>query len=136
MKNNLKVGDLHLEEWIPTLEDVKKYTILSGDYNPIHINIEAARNIGKENMIVHGNLTCSVISKIIGMSFPGKGSLILEQNMSFPHPIYPDDLIKIELIIESVNYRLNVVKIKIKAYKILEGKQVSTVLRGNILCQV
>ena len=46
----------------------------------------AAKKIGKNNIIIHGNLTCSIISKIIGMNFPGKGSLILEQKVLFPNP--------------------------------------------------
>ena len=39
MIKKFKVGDIYLEEWIPTLDDINNYAKLSGDYNPIHINV-------------------------------------------------------------------------------------------------
>ena len=136
--NKFKVGDLYIEKWIPTFDAIKKYAELSGDHNPIHIDIAAAKKSGKENIIVHGNLTCSVISKVIGMNFPGNGSVILEQNISFPNPIFPNDVIKFEFLIESVNYNLSIIEIKLKAFKYLGGNIInkSIVIRGKIICQI
>lgn len=138
MIKNFKVGDVYEEEWVPTFESLKKYAELSGDYNPIHIDIKAAKKLGRENLIVHGNLTCSVISKIIGMNFPGNGSLILEQNIAFSNPIFPNDLINIKFLIESINYNLKVIEIKIKAHKYMKKNNENkiTVLRGKIICQI
>ena len=112
MLKKIKVDDSYIEEWIPTPEDIKEYAKLSGDYNPIHINLQAVNKLGYKNLIVHGNLTCSVISKVIGMNFPGEGSLILEQSISFHNPIFPYDSIKFDFSVVSVNYELNILEIK------------------------
>jgi len=137
MKNNFKEGDFYCEEWIPTYDIIKEYSKISGDYNPIHTDIEEAKKIGKDNIIVHGNLSCTIISKIIGMKFPGEGSLILEQNISFPNPIFPNDFIRFEFLIKSINYDLSTIYIKVKALKTIKHNEIKkTVLRGNILCLV
>ena len=100
MINKLKKGQTYTEEF----KALKKYCELSGDYNPIHTDLNAAKRIGKNNIIIKaGNLTCSIISKIIGMNFPGKGSLILEQKVLFPNPIFPDDLIRFNFIVKEIN---------------------------------
>ena len=135
MIKKFKVGDIYLEEWIPSLEDINNYAKLSGDYNPIHTSLDTVKKLGYRQVVVHGNLTCSVISKVIGMNFPGEGSLILDQTVSFPHPIFPNDLIKFEFLVLSVNYDLNILEIKLRAYKKIKDKN-QAVLRGKIICQV
>ena len=133
----LKEGQSYTEEWIPTHKAWKKYCELSGDYNSIHTDLNAAKKIGKSNIIIHGNLTCSIISKIIGMNFPGKGSLILEQKVLFPNPIFPDDLIRFKFIVKEINTQLNTILISVKAHKVSEeNKNTQTVLRGNGLCLI
>ena len=138
MINNLKIGDTYDEKWSPSYDDLKAFSKLSGDYNPIHLNIDDAKKLGKKDLIVHGNLGCAILSKIIGMNFPGNGSLILEQNISFPNPIYPKDIININLQIRSANYELRVIDILVRAFKLIKDDKLNKtiVLRGNILCQI
>ena len=137
MINKFKEGQSYTEDWIPTHKILKKYCELSGDYNPIHTDLNAAKKIGKNKIIIHGNLTCSIISKIIGMNFPGKGSLILEQKVLFPNPIYPDDLIRFIFIVKEINSKLNTILISVKAHKVSQiNKNIETVLRGNVLCLI
>ena len=57
MINKLKEGQSYTEEWISTHKAWNKYCELSGDYNPIHTDLNAAKKIGKSNIIIH-NLTC------------------------------------------------------------------------------
>ena len=134
----IKVGDVYLEEWIPSVEDINNYAKISGDYNPIHMNLNTVRKLGHSNVIVHGNLTCSVISKVIGMYFPGQGSLILDQTISFPNPIFPNDIVKFKFVVLSINYELKVFEIKVRAYKanIEKTNKKKSVLRGKIICQI
>ena len=138
MIKEIKVGAVYLEEWIPSLKDIYNYAKLSGDYNPIHMNLNTVKKLGHSNVIVHGNLTCSVISKIIGMNFPGQGSLILEQAISVPSSIIPNDIIKFEFLVLSINNALNVLEVKVRAFK--SNKEIKDktkhVLRGKIICQI
>ena len=137
MKTNFKVGDTFYEEWTPTIVEVKRFAQLSGDFNPIHIDKTASKFLGFKNVVVHGNLACAYISRVIGMFFPGNGSLLLEQNISFSKPIYPRDSIKFVFKIDSINEYLDLLEIKVKATKVIDDnvKEV-TVLRGKIICQI
>ena len=136
--NRYKLGDRYVEKWVPTTLDIKKYAELSGDFNPIHLSKDEYKLNDKTKYIVHGNLTCSVISKVIGMNFPGNNSLIIEQNVSFTNPIFPNDIVKFEFIIVSINYDLKVLEIKIKASKVKHkvNEKKHTVLRGKVICKL
>ena len=138
MKHKYKIGDFYTEEWIPSSHDLHEFSKLSGDLNPIHIDRNTAINLGYKDVVIHGNLTCAQISRVIGMNFPGNGSVILEQNISFTKPIYTCDKIKFTYTIISVNEFINVITIKIKAIKrdVRNKDNHITVLRGKILCQI
>ncbi len=137
MKTNFKVGDIFFQEWIPTLEEVRRFAQLSGDFNPIHVDKKVSKSLGFKNVVVHGNLACAYISRVIGMFFPGNGTLLLEQNISFSKPIYPNDNINFVFKIDSINEYLDLLVIKVKATKVIDDniKKV-TVLRGKIICQI
>ena len=136
MKTNFKVGDTFYEEWTPTIVEVKRFAQLSGDFNPIHIDKKVSKSLGFNDVVVHGNLACARISKVIGMFFPGNGSLLLEQNISFSKPIYPKDIINFEFKIDSINEYMDLLVIKVKATKVIDYKSKEvTVLRGKIICQ-
>ena len=135
--NNFNVGDIYKENWRPTVKDIENFSKLSGDYNPIHNDLKFSLNYGFNNTLVHGNLTCVQLSRMIGMSFPGNGTLILEQNLSFPNPVYPNDYINFELKVDSVNNELGIIILKVKANKKSSERASSelTVLRGKVICK-
>ena len=71
------------------------------------------------------------------MFFPGKGSLLLEQNISFSKPIYPKDNINFVFKIDSINEYMDLLVLKVKATKVIDDKNKEvTVLRGKIICQI
>ena len=77
-----------------------KFAEVSGDFNPIHFDDKAAEKLGFERKIVHGFLSSSVFSRIIGMDFPGNGSIYLSQTLKFIKPVYENVvyLAKVEII--------------------------------------
>ena len=66
-----------------TAQDVSSFVDLTGDTNPIHMG---GRYAGKKS-IVHGMLTASFISTMIGTKLPGEGSLWYEQQIRFLEPV-------------------------------------------------
>ena len=48
--------------------DLVKYAKASGDFNPIHLDIEFAKTIGLDNIIVHGMLIMAHLGKSIANS--------------------------------------------------------------------
>ena len=86
----LKVGDTYETEFTITQEQVNAFAELSGDKNPLHLDAEFAATTNFKSPIVHGIFTSAVISKVLGMEFPGPGTFYLSQQLDFKRAIYPD----------------------------------------------
>lgn len=71
-------------------QDIFKFAELSGDSNPIHIDEDFAKTTLFGKNILHGFLGASVISKVLGVDCPGRGTIYLKQNLSFRAPMFPD----------------------------------------------
>lgn len=87
----IEKGDKYSKEFSFSFEQVKQFAELSGDTNPIHLDKEYATGLGFADTIVHGFLTGSVISKILGTEFPGEGTIYLSQSLSFRAPVFPGE---------------------------------------------
>lgn len=83
-------------------EDVEKFAELSGDYNPIHLDENYAKETRFGKCIAHGMLSGAYISSILGTEFPGKGTVYISQNLKFVRPIYIGADIKIKLEIKDI----------------------------------
>jgi 3-oxoacyl-[acyl-carrier protein] reductase len=86
--------EVHLQHTI-TQEDVDSFAKLTGDFNPVHIDSEFAGRTTFGKPIVHGMLTSSFISTMIGMLIPGSGSLWLSQKLEFQSPTFIGDEITV-----------------------------------------
>ena len=84
-------GDKYSKEFSFSFEQVRQFAEISGDTNPIHLDKEYATGFGFADTIVHGFLTGSVISKIVGTEFPGEGTIYLSQSLSFRAPVFPGE---------------------------------------------
>ena len=74
---------------------VEKFSNLSGDLNPLHMDNEFAESSSFKKRIVHGMLLASFFSQLIGMKLPGKNALYFSQTLNFRSPCYIDDRIEI-----------------------------------------
>jgi 3-hydroxybutyryl-CoA dehydratase len=91
--SELKVGDKGEITKIITEEDVKKFIEICGDVNPIHVDDEFTGKTPLKTRIVHGILTSSLISTVVGTKIPGPGSVWLDQNLKFLKPVRINDTI-------------------------------------------
>lgn len=73
--------------------DVYTYAGLIGDINPVHVNEEYAKTTRFGKRIVHGMLTASFFSTIVGMLIPGADAIYLGQTCKFLLPVYINDTI-------------------------------------------
>lgn len=86
-----------------TEEEVLKFAELTGDRNPIHLDENYATTTIFGHRIIHGMLAVSFISKILGMDFPGPGTIYLGQNISFKKPIKINEKIIFSLEVVKIN---------------------------------
>jgi acyl dehydratase len=103
MKNNLKVGDRASLSKVFTEEDVMQFANISADNNPIHLDERFAAASVFGQRIVHGMLTASLFSGLIGVELPGNGAIYLGQSLTFKAPV---------LIGEQVTASVEIVKIR------------------------
>ena len=84
----IQVGDTYETRLTFTPEQERVFTELTGDVNPIHYDKDAAVQAGYPAPIVHGMLAASMIGKVIGVDFPGNGTINMERNFQFIRPLY------------------------------------------------
>lgn len=52
-------------------EQLRRYAAASGDYNPIHLDPEAARRVGLDDVIAHGMLSMAFLGQFINQQIAG-----------------------------------------------------------------
>lgn len=87
----LSVGDNYVTNFSFTQDQVNAFAELTGDTNPIHIDPEFAANTPFKKPIMHGFLSASIFSRVLGTEFPGNGSVYLSQTMDFLRPMFVDE---------------------------------------------
>lgn len=87
----IKEGSSYKYDFSYTQEDVNKFSEISGDKNPIHLNKEYASKSIFGRRIIHGYLGTSVFSKVFAMSFPGEGTIYLKQDLKFLKPMFTNE---------------------------------------------
>ena len=85
---------------------------ISGDFNPLHMDDEYAKNTKFGKRVCHGMLLASFFSQLVGMKLPGKNSLYFSQTLNFRNPCFVDDEITIEG--EIIEKKSNIKLISIK----------------------
>jgi 3-hydroxybutyryl-CoA dehydratase len=99
----LQIGDTYSEVFLYTQDQVISFAELSGDKNPLHLDAEYAATTMFKKPIIHGILGASVLSKILGMHFPGEGTIYLKQEIDFKRPMYVDSTYEAQLTVLEIN---------------------------------
>ena len=86
--NDIKVGDVFRFERLIDAALVEKFSEVSWDYNPLHLNDQYAKTTEFGGRISHGMLLGSMVSALVGMLIPSERSLYLSQNFNFRRPVY------------------------------------------------
>jgi len=91
MSKAFKVGDKVSITKAFTQKDVERFSELSLDANPIHLDPAYAEGTVFGQRIVHGMLVASLFSGLLGNELPGEGSIYLGQTLRFTAPVFPGD---------------------------------------------
>ena len=130
--DELKVGMSCSMSKAFTSEEVLSFADLSRDNNPIHINENYAQNSLFGKRIVHGFLSASLFSAIIGTEFPGKGSIYLSQNLNFLRPVFHNQVITATVTVRE----LYAEKRRVLLETICEDERGSLLITGSALVKL
>ena len=83
-------------------DDVQRFAEIVGDLNPIHLDAEFAAKSFFKKRIVHGAFLAGLISKVLGMDFPGQGTVYISQSSVFKRPVYVDTTVSVEVKVTQV----------------------------------
>jgi len=110
--DEIKVGSSYSFKRTITSQDVLQFSSLSGDVNPLHVDDEFAKKSPFRKKVVHGLLTASLFSTLIGMYCPGQNSLYLSQTLRFKKPLFYDETVNVSGIVMAKVDSLKIVTIK------------------------
>ena len=125
----LKVGDTARFSKTISESDVYMFAGVTGDLNPAHVNEEYAKGTFFKTRIVHGMLTASLISTVVGTMLPGPGTVYMRQEVSFLAPVKFGDTIT--AIAEVAEIIADKKRVRLKTYCINQENQ--TVVDGEAL---
>lgn len=127
----IAVGDIVSFEASWSEADVHTFAALSGDRNPLHVDPDYAATTKFEQQLVHGMLTASSCSKLVGMYLPGKKCLYLKQTLAFKQPVFIGDTLTVSGAVVSKSNITRMIEIQITITKYDQ-----TVLEGTATVQV
>ena len=110
------VGDKHQESFVISEEVVAKFAEFSQDYNPMHMDGDSTKSHGYARRVAHGVIQLSYISKVIGMVFPGKGAMWMNQTVDWLYPVFINDEINVVLTIKEYSESANLLTLSTEIF--------------------
>jgi 3-hydroxybutyryl-CoA dehydratase len=77
--------------------DIQLYAGITGDFNPIHTDIEFAKKSRFGERVAHGPLPLGLIAHLVGMHLPGPGTILLGMDARFMKPVKIGDTIAVTM---------------------------------------
>lgn len=107
-----------------THEDIEKFVDLTGDDNKLHVDKEFASKTCLKKPVVHGMISASFISTIIGTKIPGDGALWFSQTLEFLLPVRIGDIITVTAEVIKKYDRDHIIELNIEIFN--QNRQVVT----------
>ena len=98
MARNVRYEDIHVGDNASLSKTISEYDVyafagVTGDFNPVHVNAEFAKNSLFKQRIAHGMISAGLISAVLGTELPGIDTIYMNQELSFLAPVlYGDTL--------------------------------------------
>ena len=105
-------------------EMMDQFLAISGDINPMHVDIDYAKSNGYNDKLVYGMMTASFYSTLVGVYLPGKYCILQEIETSFYNPVYIGDVLTIKGVATEKNKVLRRIEITAKIVN-QSGKRIS-----------
>jgi len=75
------------------VEDIRRFTEMSGDRNPLHYDEAAAKATRFGGIVVQGGVTSAILNAVVAEDLPGPGTVFLQVEWRFTAPVRPGDTI-------------------------------------------
>lgn len=107
---DIAIGDTASFSKTITEHDVNAFAGLSGNFNPVHVDEEFARNTRFKGRIAHGLLAAGLISTVIGTALPGANAIYLAQELVFKSPVMLGDTLTAQVeVVEKIEAKKRII---------------------------
>jgi 3-hydroxybutyryl-CoA dehydratase len=110
--DSINVGINHEFKITVTEKLVSDFSIISGDFNPLHMDENYATKTKFKKRICHGMLLASFLSRLVGMYLPGKNALYFSQTLNFISPCFINDIVTVKGEIIDKNFATKIITVK------------------------
>ena len=129
---DLKIGDKFSTSKQITDSVVRAFAELSGDYNPIHLDEEFAKNTRFGKRIAHGMISGALISAVLGYEFKERRVVYLSQTMKFVAPVFIDDTVTATATVTNIREGKNIVTLE----TVCTNQNGETTLKGEAVVMI
>ena len=124
------VGDVAEMSRTVTASDIERFTQISGDRNPLHYDVDAARASRFGEIVVQGGLTSAILNAVAAERLPGPGTVFLNVNWDFTAPVRPGDTITGRIEVTEVRTDKPITKLRTTVTR----DDGTVVLQGTAVC--
>ena len=124
------VGDVAEMSRTVTATDIERFTQISGDRNPLHYDVDAARASRFGEIVVQGGVTSAILNAVAAELLPGPGTVFLNVNWDFTAPVRPGDTITGRVEVTEVRTDKPITKLRTTVTR----DDGTVVLRGTAVC--
>lgn len=86
-----------------TDDDVQRFVEITGDVNPLHVDEEFAASTRFGRRVIHGMLTASILSTMVGMLLPGTGAIYRSQTITFLRPVHVGETVTAHFVVRAID---------------------------------
>jgi 3-hydroxybutyryl-CoA dehydratase len=95
------VRNAHVSRRRVTQADFDRFAALSGDDNPIHVDVAFCATTRFGRTLCHGMLLYALIGRAVGELMPG--AQVLDSELKFPGPTFAGDELTIAIVIVEID---------------------------------
>jgi len=110
--------------------DIELFTRISGDRNPLHYDVAAAKASRFGEIVVQGGITSAILNAVVAEDLPGPGTVFLQVDWKFIAPVRPGDTITGSVEVVEVREDKPITKLKTSVRR----QDGVVVLEGTAVC--
>jgi 3-hydroxybutyryl-CoA dehydratase len=95
-----------------TEDDVRRFIEITGDINPLHVDDAFAAETQFGKRVLHGMLTASILSTMVGMLLPGTGAIYRSQTIRFLKPVHIGETVTAHFVVRSIDRQRHTLEIE------------------------
>jgi 3-hydroxybutyryl-CoA dehydratase len=125
---DIQVGERAVFGKTVTEADVFAFAGITGDFNPIHVNVEFARTSMFGKRVAHGMLTASLVDQTL-TNIGGLGTIHLSETVKFMAPVFIGDTVNVVSEVAGKDPAKNRMTVR----SVITNQEGKTVLEGEAL---